>query len=202
MTEVQNHGFIFENWVKEILGVKNLAYNYTQKWDIQGKKPISVKCMGLKNALEFGSAVRIFEINEPFTIVIGRWKQFGQNKIMQSIDEITIDLEILSKMRGEITLDELRDFDKKIKLFPPGKIGQQQGIEFAKKWKNEHKNKLGLLTITHKIDSKSQRRVQCNMNYNNYVKLFGKPSEKIEFRNHIFDIIINHDARRFNAKKS
>lgn len=42
MTEVQNHGFVFENWVKSILGVKELAYNYTQKWDIPGETPISV----------------------------------------------------------------------------------------------------------------------------------------------------------------
>lgn len=59
MTEVQKHGFIFENWIKNILGVKNLTYKYTQKWDIPGKTQISVKCIGLTNALEFGSTVRI-----------------------------------------------------------------------------------------------------------------------------------------------
>ena len=55
MTEVQNHGFIFESWIKNILGVKKFASKYTQKWDISGETPISVKCMGLTNALEFGS---------------------------------------------------------------------------------------------------------------------------------------------------
>jgi len=80
MPEVQKHGFIFEDWVKIILGVEKLAYNYTQKWDVIGETPISVKCMGLKNALEFGSTVRIWEINEIFTIVIGRWQQIGNKK--------------------------------------------------------------------------------------------------------------------------
>ena len=99
MTEVQNHGFVFENWVKAILGVKELAYNYTQKWDIQGETPISVKCMGITNALEFGSTVRIWEINKTFTLVVGRWEQVGFKKIIRSIDEIDITPEILKKMR-------------------------------------------------------------------------------------------------------
>lgn len=80
MTEVQNHGFVFEDWVKTVLGVKELAYNYTQKWDIQGETSISVKCMGITNALEFGSTVRIWKINETFTLVVGRWEQVGLKK--------------------------------------------------------------------------------------------------------------------------
>ena len=129
MTEVQNHGFVFENWVKAILGVKELAYNYTQKWDIQGETPISVKCMGITNALEFGSTVRIWEINKTFTLVVGRWEQVGFKKIIRSIDEI------------DITPD-----------------------------------------------------------YNNYVKLFGVPPMKAEFRGHEFIQEIDHGPRVFNEK--
>jgi hypothetical protein len=198
MSEVQNHGFVFENWVKNILGVEKLASNYTQKWDIPGETPVSVKCMGLTNALEFGSTVRIWEINETFTLVVGRWEQVGSKKVIRSIDEIDITPEILIKMRGNITLEELRDFDKKIKSFPVGKDGQKSGIEYARKWKAERKDRMGLLTVTHKIDSKDQRRIQCNLNYKNYIKLFGKPSEKVEFRGQIFSHEIDHGPRRFN----
>jgi hypothetical protein len=200
MTEVQNHGFIFEEWVKDILGVRKLAYNYTQKWDIPSETPVSVKCMGLTNALEFGSTVRIWEINETFTLVVGRWEQVGLKKIIRSIDEIDITPEILNEMRGSITLEEIREFDKKIKKFPAGKIGQKNGIEFAKKWKLERKTKMGLLTITHKIDSKTQRRIQCNLNYNNYIKLFDSPSMKTRFRGREFLQEINHGPRIFNEK--
>jgi len=198
MTEVQNHGFIFEDWIKGVLGVKKLAYNYTQKWDIPGETPISVKCMGLTNALEFGSTVRVWEVNKSFIIVVGRWEQTKDKKVIKSIDEINITPKILMKMRGSITLKELKNFDKKIKSFPAGKEGQKKGIQFAKKWKFERKNKMGLLTITHKIDSKDQRRIQCNLNYKNYIKLFGQPSEKVDFRGHIFNQEINHSPRKFN----
>ncbi|MFH1402112.1 MAG: hypothetical protein ABIG87_00625 [Patescibacteria group bacterium] len=200
MSEEQEHGFIFENWVKKILGVEKLASNYTQKWDIPNETPISVKFMGLTNALEFGSTVRIWEIDEPFTLVIGRWKQNGDKKIIKSIDEIDITLEILNKMRGKIKLEEIKEFDQKIKKFSAGKDGQAEGIEFAKNWKSERKDKIGLLTITHKIDSKSQRRIQCNLNYKNYVELFGIPSFETKFRDNNFDQEINHPARIFNKK--
>lgn len=200
MTEVQNHGFIFEDWVKIVLGIKELAYNYTQKWDIWGETPVSVKCMGFTNALEFGSAVRIWEINEVFTLIIGRWEQVGLKKLIRSIDEIDITPEILKEMRGGISLEEIRSFDKKIKTFPAGKVGQKQGIEFARTWKVKRRDRIGLLTITHKIDSKNQRRIQCNLNYNNYVKLFGVPSMKAEFRGRKFIQEINHGPRIFNEK--
>lgn len=201
MAEVQNHGFVFENWVKKVLGVDKLATNYTQKWDVPGETPISVKFMGLTNALEFGSTVRIWEINEPFTLVVGRWEQVGNQKIVKSIDEITITPAILKKMRGDISLEQIKEFDKLIKKFPAGKRGQEEGIAFAKKWKAERENKMGLLTITHKIDSKNQRRIQCNLNYNNYVELFGEPSMKTEFRGKSFSQSINHGPRTFNKNK-
>lgn len=198
MTEVQNHGFIFENWIKNILGVKKTA-KYTQKWDISGQTPVSIKCVGLKNALEFSGAVRIWEINKPFTIIVGRWKQVIDKKIIKSIDVINITLKILLTMKGDISLNEIKDFDKKIKSFPAGKDGQKRGIKFARKWKIERKNKMGLLTITHKIDSKNQRRIQCNLNYKNYIKLFGEPSGKVEFHGYIFNQEIDHGPRKFNT---
>jgi hypothetical protein len=131
MAEVQKHGVIFEDWIKSILGVEKLATNYTQKWDIPGEIPMSVKCTGLRNALEFGSTVRIWEINKTFILVVGRWEQVGSKKFIRSIDEIKITPEILRKMRGSVSLNEIKDFDKKIKTFPAGKTGQKNGIKFA-----------------------------------------------------------------------
>jgi hypothetical protein len=97
-------------------------------------------------------------------------------------------------------LEEIKEFDQKIKKFSAGEKGQAKGIKFAKNWKLERKNRMGLLTITHKIDSKNQRRIQCNLNYNNYIELFGIPSFETKFRDNNFDQEINHSARTFNKK--
>lgn len=200
MPEVQKHGFFFEEWIKKILKVDKVESQYTQKWDVPGKIPVSIKCMGLTNALEFGSAVRIWEIDQPFILIIGRWEQKRDNKIIKSIDEINVTLDKLEKMKGNISLQELKIFDEKIKKFPAGKKGQKEAIEFAKDWTLKRKNKMGLLTITRKIDSKNQRRIQCNLNYKKYLKLFGEPSFETTFRGKNFNQEINHGARVFNNK--
>lgn len=198
MTEVQEHGFIFENWIKQILNIDHLASNYTQKWDIPGEFPISVKCMGEFNALEFSSAERMWEIDDDFLLIVARWKQIGSNKVIISIDELLFNETILNKLRGDISLDELRAFNDRIKNFPPGRAGQEAGSEFAEQWKRINSHKMGLLNIAAKLDSKTQRRVQCNLNYSNYVSLFGEPSGNLTFRGHKFDQIIKSGPRNFH----
>ncbi len=198
MTEVQEHGFIFENWIKKILNIDHLASNYTQKWDIPGELPISVKCMGAFNALEFSSAERMWEIDGDFLLVVARWKQIGPNKIIISIDELLFNKAILKKLRGDITLDELRAFNDRIKSFPPGRAGQEAGSAFAEQWKRANSRKMGLLNIAAKLDSKTQRRVQCNLNYSNYVNLFGAPSGNLSFRGRKFEQTIKSGPRIFH----
>ncbi len=200
MAEVQKHGFAFENWVKTIFKVAHLVSKYTQEWDIAGKIPVSIKTAGFRNALEFGSTVRIWSATKPFLLIVGRWKQNGNAKNIISIDEIKITPVLLKKMKGNISLSEIKEFDKKIKSFPAGKEGQKQGIKFATEWKKARADRLGLLTITHKIDSKTQRRIQCNLNYKNYVKLFGEPCNKINLRGKKFDIEMNFGPRTFKSK--
>lgn len=199
MVEVQKHGFTFEGWIKEILGVDKTG-KYTQKWDIPGKIPISVKFIGKTNALELSSAVRFWENERPFLLIVGRWEQIGNNKKIVSIDELMIDKKILTKLKGNLNLKELKEFNKKIVSFPNGRDGQREGIAYAKKWKKENAHKIGLITLTHKIDSKDQRRLQCNINYKNYLKLFGQPSGNTTFKGQSFNGVINSPKRVLNKK--
>jgi hypothetical protein len=200
MTEVQKHGFTFEDWIKKILCVNQLDCKYTQKWDIPGKIPISIKCIGKNNALELSSVLRFWE-NKPFLLIVGRWEQAGNIKKIVSIDELMIREDILKKLKGNLTLEELKEFNSKIISFPAGKEGQREGIIYAKKWKKEHADKIGLITITHKIDSKNQRRLQCNINYKNYLKIFGEPSWNPTFRGQLFEEVIISSSRVFNKSK-
>jgi hypothetical protein len=200
MTEVQKHGFTFEDWIKKIIQEHPEKSKYTQKWDIPGELPISIKCIGEKNALELSSAIRLWETTSPFLLIVGRWKQMKEFKKIISIDELFIDLELLKKLKGTLTLEELKGFNSKITSFPAGKEGQRAGIAYAKKWKRENARKIGVITITHKIDSKNQRRLQCNINYKNYLKIFGEPSWKPLFRGHLFDGEIASASRIFNKK--
>lgn len=201
MSEVQIHGFAFEKWIKGVLGVDRPDSKYTQKWDIPGKIPISIKCIGKTNALELSSALRFWENDKPFLLIVGRWEQEGKCKKIISIDEILMNNMIISKLKGNLTLSELNEFNSRIVSFPAGKTGQREGITYAKKWKKENAHKIGLITITHKIDSKNQRRLQCNINYQNYLRLFGSPSWKPIFRGNVFNEVIDSACRIFNKRK-
>ena len=64
----------------------------------------------------------------------------------------------------------MQEFEEKIKSFPVGE--HLEARAYAKNWKKENKGKTGLLTINPKIDSKSQRRVQCSINNTVLNKLF------------------------------
>src|SRR3989344_1507458 len=165
MAEVQKHGFVFEEWVKEIFKVAHLA-------------------------------------SKSFILIVGRWEQIEKRKKFISIDEVKVTPAILKKMKGNISLNEIIKFDKKIRSFPAGKKGQQLGSKFAAQWKAERKHRMGLLNISAKLDSKNQRRIQCNLNYKNYRQIFGEPCMKTVLRNKKFTVEMNHGPRIFKKKSN
>ena len=168
MTERQKHGFIFESKIKELFFITT-DISYTAKWDFFYKdKPVSVKCIKENAAVELSSLLRFYENTEPFTLVVGR----HNNNIISTVQEVEVTNEILSALKGSISLEAIRDACDTLTLanFPEG--SHEAARAYFKHWKNLNKHKLGLLTITGKVDSKKQRRWQCNINNTNWNKLF------------------------------
>lgn len=165
MAERQAHGFRFESAVKEVLGVSDTK-GYTAAFDIG--EDISVKFIG-KGTVDMGSVVRIFEhcLKPGWKMVLGR---HSGNKVCSAVYELDFDEEVCSRLMGALSLEDVASFDAKVKSFPEGE--HDAARKYAKAWKAEHKHKMGLLTIQPKIDSKSQRRVQCGINNTNLQKLF------------------------------
>jgi hypothetical protein len=163
MAERQAHGFRFEDSVKRILGVEENK-SYTDKWDIGSN--ISVKFISSKGTVDMGSVVRIFEaLNNPgWTMILGT----HTNKVCERVVEIEFTEEVCEALKGDLTLEDVTEFDRQVKSYGLGK--HQEARDFAKQWKKEHKQ--GMLTIQPKIDSKTQRRVQCGINKTNLKKLF------------------------------
>jgi len=72
MAERQLHGLQWESHIKKQL---NLSSNsYTSHWDgeLDGL-PLSIKCMGISNALEMSSLLRFWQ-SPPFLMIVGWWK--------------------------------------------------------------------------------------------------------------------------------
>lgn len=167
MAERQIHGFRFEERVKEILEV-NEHKPYNSSWDIGDS--VSVKFISSTGTIDMGSVVRIFEALERgnWTMVLGR----HTNKVCDNVYELFFNKSICDDLMGQLTLEDVTEFDNAIKSFGEGLHNEARA--YAKNWKQENKHKMGLLTIQPKIDSKRQRRVQCGINKTNLAKLFGE----------------------------
>lgn len=87
MVEVQNHGFLFEKWVKDIF-FAGYSGNYMQEWDIPAEHngsrgiplelrgfPVSVKTARYGSPIGLGDVIRQRRINFPFVMIAGFWKQ-------------------------------------------------------------------------------------------------------------------------------
>jgi hypothetical protein len=170
MSERQKHGFAFEEAVKNILGVTENK-SYTDKWDIGDS--VSVKFIRENGSVDMGSMPRIVKAllsDTDFTMILGRHK----NKVCTEVYELTFTPEVRKALLGQMTLENVEEADQQIKSFSLGLHSEARN--YAKSWKALNKNNFGLLTAAPKIDSKSQRRLQCTINNTNLKRLFNLES--------------------------
>ena len=83
--EVQSHGFVFEKWLRDTFFGGFIPSSYTQRWDIpaeantnHGGIPVNPKAIKYGTPLDFGDAIRQFEITEKgesFLLIVGFWEQ-------------------------------------------------------------------------------------------------------------------------------
>ena len=167
--ERQAHGFRFESQVVNDLNLIPET-SYTAKWDAYDTDdtPISIKCISLTGTIDCGSVVRMFEhFNSPgWDMIVGR----HLNKVLKAVYRYSFTKEICDALMGDLTVEDVRAFDENIKSFEQGRHTEARA--YAKSWKAAHKSRTGLLTVQPKIDSKTQRRVQCGINRTALNKLF------------------------------
>ena len=174
MAESQKHGFEFEKQIRQtklndINNIIESEFNYTDKWDFP---PIQIKSFKYKsNTIEFGSLKRMFEKNENFILVLIGYKQKLNIKEVVFSDALFISINDLDILKKDLTLETILSLDEKIKTFQYG------DHKNARLWAKEQKQSLNNLTnfdLRFKIDSKSQRRIQCALNLNILYSLLNK----------------------------
>jgi len=183
MSERQNHGFKFQSEIEQLFGVA--PSSYTAKWDIENTNTlVSVKMIKSSGAIELGSLLRFYENNSPFTMIIA-WH--NGLKII-GVESIEFSKETLKILKGSLSLEEVTIAHKMLSIanFPLG--SHEEARIYFKKWKQFNNSKIGLLTPTGKVDSKSQRRWQCSINQTNWLKLFKTKSSNPIFMGKDFSI--------------
>ncbi len=167
--EVQQHGLVFEQWVRDTFFDGYRPPSYTQKWDIPaavnkkfGGVPVNPKAAKYGTPVDLGDALRQYRIAEPFLLVIGFWQQQGDEKRFVNIGAPRIDPVAWRRLWGPVTLADLERLDAVIK---DKSLTPEQARAAALKIKNAPPFTAAVIVVNPKIDSKTQRRLQCSLRF-------------------------------------
>lgn len=209
MAEVQSHGFIFENWVKDTF-FDSYRGGYSDKWDIPakfnkkfGNLNVSIKTAKYGSTIGLGDALRQFDINDDFLIIVGFWKQNGKYKKIVNVSSVVVNSKVWRKLWQPVNFTELIKLDRLIKNTS---LHYTVVRKMAQDLKKINPYSLCKITLNPKIDSKTQRRLQCGIKFHLYFeKIAIKHSSKIVENPSLFDITVpepwESNSRKFNKKK-
>ena len=167
--EVQIHGLVFEHWIADTFFNGYRPPSLTQKWDIpaaenktHGSVPVNPKAIKYGAPVDLGDALRQFDIAEPFILVVGFWKQEGEAKRFVNIVAPRIAPALWKSLWGPITRADLERLDAVVKdrsLTPTEARAAAQKIKRAPPFTQ------AAIEVNPKIDSKTQRRLQCSLSF-------------------------------------
>lgn len=166
--EVQHHGIVFEQWVRNTFFGGYKPASYTQKWDIpaevnkdHGRVPVNPKAVKHGSPVDLGDAVRQYEISDPFILVLGFWQQEGDAKRFTNIVAPHITPEQWRTLWAPITYADLLKLDTLIKD-PARPIEETRRL--ALQMKNSPPFNQAVIQVNPKIDAR-QRRLQCSIRF-------------------------------------
>lgn len=167
--EVQSHGLVFEKWVRDTFFDGYKPASYTQRWDIpatanknHGGGPVNSKASKYGTAVDLGDALRQYEIDEPFLLIIGFWSQEDDTKRIVNIVAPEISPALWRKLWGPVTYADLLRLDALIKDTGPS---VEETRKRALKIKNSPPFTEAVIQVNPKIDTRGQRRLQCSIRF-------------------------------------
>jgi len=180
--EVQEHGVVFEEWVREAFFEGYEPESYTQKWDIPGEAnirfggiPVNPKAAKYGSPIGLGDALRQFDINEPFMLLLGFWEQDGPVKRFVNITPVTIHPETWRMMWGPVTRNDLERLDALIK---DRSINYREARRLAQSMKRAAPYHESLIVLNPKIGSSGQRRLQCSLSFDHVFELLATQANR------------------------
>lgn len=167
--EVQSHGLVFERWVCDTFFDGYRPPRYTQKWDIpaeantrHGGLPVNPKAVKYGTPVGLGDALQQFDLDEPFLLVLGYWQQVGGEKRFVNIVAVTVTPEQWRKLWGPLTRADLERLDAVIK---DRSLDYREARRQAQAMKKAPPFNQSIIVLNPKIDSKTQRRLQCSLRF-------------------------------------
>lgn len=212
MVEVQSHGFSFEKWVRDNF-FAGYAGSYMQKWDVPPDAnrcaavpselrglPVSIKTAKYGCPIGLGDVLRQRQIDSPFLMIVGFWRQHTPTeKWFEEIGVVVFSPTTWEALWGKLRLDQIREIDRTIKdLTLPYSVARLR----AKEWKRQTAEVgTARLIINPKIDSKTQRRIQCSLPFRTFWQHTGRipvPQDAPQLFGHAFPNPVFSARRQFN----
>lgn len=168
-TEVQRHGYVWETWVADTFFGGYRQASYTQEWDIpaeankdRGGIPANPKVARLGAPIDLSDALRQFDIDEPFLLIIGYWKQEGDSKRIVNAIAARVEPEQWRKLWGDVTRADVEQLDAIVKdrsLAPAEARRRAQAMKRAAPFNT------AAIQMNPKIGADGQRRLQCSLTF-------------------------------------
>lgn len=168
MPENQQHGFLWESEIKtKVFGLTG-PDPYTAVHDVDRSRNtlnpnenVSIKTTG-SDTLCMGDALRVFDYEDgvAHTCIAVRYTQGAEQKNLQNVYEL--DLNQRELLWGRVTKQDIEELDALVRTMPAGQRVADIDRAITQK-KKELNAKSGVIRFNPKIDSKTQRRLQCSI---------------------------------------
>lgn len=167
-TEVQQHGLSFEHWVADTFFGGHRPSGPTDKWDIpasankdHGRIPANPKATQYGEPVMLGDALRQYDIDEPFLLIVGFWEQDGSDKKFVQSLAVRVEPEQWRELWSPVTRADLEAMDRLVKDMsqPVAEVRR----EVLRRKKSPPFSE-AVIQLNPKIDP-SQRRLQCSISF-------------------------------------
>lgn len=169
--EVQRHGVVFEQWIRDTFFDGYAPTNYTQRWDIPaaanrrfGGIPVNPKAVKFGSPVDLGDALRQFDTEEPFLLIVGFWEQDGPVKRFVNVQAVRVEPAKWRELWQPVTREALTALDAAIK--DAGRSIAAARAE-AQRVKRRVPFTKAVMQVNPKIDAK-QRRLQCSLRFRDF----------------------------------
>lgn len=178
----QMHGKNFENMMKSAnAGIFSHAasdrkrsphdrFDINAEDDLARGIPTSIKSSG-GDIVALSDAGKFWESFEfaPYRMLVGSYRQESEKKVFHIIHEIILREKYRAKLLGSVSQAEVNAFHNGLKIFERGKHKDAQA--WHRKRNKELEKKRGLVRLNPKVDSKTQRRLQCSIKLSSLIDI-------------------------------
>lgn len=171
MPRSQEFGFYIENLVRtKVHGLPEKA-NDTGIHDIPKEEnhldpteTQSIKTTG-GNAVDCGDVLRVYDYDrtEKHTMVVFRYEQKEAIREIKEILEINLCPELMDILFGKATREEIQALDSYVKSIPKNARTEEHQKTYKKMASDLKASSGGWISYAPKVDSKTQRRLQCSI---------------------------------------